>query len=117
MEFKPFWEKRIEEIKTVSYNQVNERVEKHTKQYIENGFDDSDTWGLDYHLATLILPRLKRYKEIVTGVIVFDFPLDDMIHAFDLYVNKEDYDWTDDDWKDWDKGIKAFSEYYRALWW
>jgi hypothetical protein len=114
---KPFWEHRLEEIKTASFNQSNNRIEKHTQQYIENGFDDSDTWGLDYHLAKLILPRLERFKELATGVIVIDFPLEDMIHAFDLYVNKDDIKWTEEDWESWDKGIKAFAEYYRALWW
>lgn len=32
---KPFWEKRLEEIKEASYNQVNDRVKKHTCQYTE----------------------------------------------------------------------------------
>lgn len=113
----PFWEKRLEEIKTVSHNQVRDRVKKHTQQYIENGFDDSDTWGLDSHLAELILPRLQRYKELATGVIVIDFPLDEMINAFDLYVNKDRFDWTDEEYKSVVDGFKAFGEHFQSLWW
>lgn len=117
-----FWEKRLEEIRTASFNQSGGRAEKHAQQYMERGFDDSDTWSLDTHLAKLILPRLKRYKELADETIVIDFPLDDMIEAFQLLV---DSDWS---WKGSkveiemrmekiEKGLKAFAEHYLRLWW
>jgi len=114
---KSFWEKRLEEIKGASYNQVGNRVEKHSNQYIERGFDDSDTWGLDWHLAKLILPRLKRYKELAKEIIVIDFPLDEMIDAFEIYAHKDSSNWTDKDVKSIDKGLKAFADHFHRLWW
>ena len=113
----PFWEKQLETIKKEPYNQVQNRVEKHTTQYIERGFDDSDTWDLSKHIATWLLPRLQRYKELATGVIVIDFPLDDMIKAFDLYANKDYSDWTKEEAKAVEVGLKAFAEHYTRLWW
>lgn len=33
-------------------------------QSLTRGWDDSATWDLDIHLAELICPRLKRFKEL-----------------------------------------------------
>lgn len=112
-----FWEKKLEEIKSASFNQVRDRVRIHTEQYKEQGFDDSDTWSLDWHLSQLILPRLKRYKELATGCIVINFPLDEMIDAFELYANKDSIKWDDEDIVIIDKGLKAFAEHFHRLWW
>jgi hypothetical protein len=112
-----FWEKRLEEIKTEPFNQFGDRESRHIEQYKQNGFDDSDTWGLDYHLATLILPRLIRYKELAENVIVIDFPLDEMIKAFKLYIEIDSFYWTKEDKTSISEGLKAFGEHYHQLWW
>ena len=117
----PFWEKKLEEIKIAGYNKVGNRVAVHTQQYIEQGFDDSDTWDLSNHLAQLILPRLERFKEINT--IVVDFPLDEMIYAFQMYAKMWDgdgrsqYSWTEEERYRIQQGLKAFAEHYHRLWW
>jgi hypothetical protein len=76
-------------------------------QKITRGWDDRDTWGLCYTIARFILPRLKRFREIIktknAGIPVFshkDFKydrekkkwlkiLDDMIYAFECCADEE----------------------------
>ena len=45
----------------------DELKEKYKQQRIERGFDDSELWNLDYTIASFVLPRLKRLKELNTG--------------------------------------------------
>lgn len=102
----------------------SERAEIYRKQRMERGFDDSETWSLDYTIAKFILPRLKRFKEVTNGYPgglseeEWDEILDKMIYAFDLKVNYDsDFDWKDGDQKKFDEGIKLFSEWFLHLWW
>lgn len=78
-------------------------------QKITRGWDDSDTCGLDYTIAKFVLPRLKRFREIIetkdVGIPVFsheDFKydrekkkwlkmLDDMVYAMEC-IGSEDFD-------------------------
>jgi hypothetical protein len=116
---KPFYEIELERIENTWKETHPERVKKFKQQYLEQGFCDEDTWNLDIHLAKLILPRLKRYKELATGVIKIDFPLDDMIEAFQILhdVNFDKWKLKDEKWSKVEKGLKAFAEYYFRLWW
>ena len=111
-----FWERRLEDIKNAPFNQVRDRVKLHTEQYKERGFDDSETWDLYMNLAKLILPRLKRYKELAEGCIVINFPLDSMINAFDIIV-LDKTSWTKEEQQIVDQGLKDFSEHFYRLWW
>ena len=45
-------------------NKDDDREEKFSKQRIERGFDDSETWSLRDTIANFILPRLKAFNEI-----------------------------------------------------
>lgn len=40
---------------------------KYLFQRLYRGFDDRDTWSLDYSLYRWLLPRLKRFKEVNNG--------------------------------------------------
>jgi hypothetical protein len=116
---KPFYETELERIEKDWKDTHPERVRKFKEQYLMWGFSDEDTWSLDVHLAKLILPRLKRYKELATGVIKIDFPLDDMIEAFQI-LHDVDFDkWKlkGEKWEKVEKGLKAFAEHYFRLWW
>jgi hypothetical protein len=42
----------------------DERQGKFRKKRLERGFDDSETWSLDYTVASFIIPRLERYQEL-----------------------------------------------------
>ena len=46
---------------------VSRRFWRHLYQRIIRGFDDGETWSLDYNIIKFTLPRLKRFREIVDG--------------------------------------------------
>ena len=93
------------------------------KQRIERGFDDSETWSLFYTITKFILPRLKCFREVYAG-----YPgsttseewksiLDKMIRAFEL-VLRDNSKWMDEaEEKEYQEGMKLFSEWFRGLWW
>lgn len=86
------------------------------------GWDDSETFSLDYSIAKLVLPRLKRFKEFkVNNTKVsrkYRRDLDKMIDAFEWYA-------SDDRWKQNEfemmkkhqEGLDLFAKYYGGLWW
>jgi len=116
---KPFYEKELERIEKKWGKTHSLRAEAFTKQYLRQGFSDEDIWSLDVHLAKLILPRLKRYKEVAEKCIVIDFPLDEMIRAFEIYkeVNYDAWELKGKKLSEFDKGMKAFAKHFLALWW
>lgn len=110
-------EQQLKEIDETPAYHIKGRKELFTKQLLEWGFHDGHTFDLCDHLAKLILPRLKRYKELASTVIKIDFPLDDMINAFDIIAHKEYLSWTNEEKKIVEKGLRAFADYYMCLWW
>ena len=87
-------------------------------------FSDKELWNLDKTLAEYIYPRLKRFKEIVSGRPgCFETQekwlntLEQMIVAFEL-LSREDpvLFLKEDERKDVDKGLKKFYKYYNCLW-
>ena len=44
-------------------SQDHPKWDKFTKQRLERGFDDSETWNLDLTIAKFVLPRLESFKE------------------------------------------------------
>lgn len=101
---------------------------KHLYQRITRGFDDGDTFSLDSSIATYTLPRLKRFKEIVTE----EFPsypsnmtseewikiLDEMIWFFEQYSTGEIHDITSKVYtKRMQKAAELFGKHFMSLWW
>jgi hypothetical protein len=93
-------------------------------QRITRGFDDGETWSLDKTLARLILPRLKRFKEVsITypahlSPEVWEQYLAHMIAAFEILASEETYlTMSDDDLKKIKSGLWLFHEHYLDLWW
>lgn len=74
----------------------DERAAEYRKQRIERGFDNSELWSLDATIAKFILPRLKVFRENHCGYPgqltddKWNEILDDMIVAFDIYLNDND---------------------------
>ena len=104
----------------------DELKEKYKQQRIERGFDDSELWNLDYTIASFVLPRLKRFKELNTGYPAiltedsWDKILDTMIEAFELKVNDNDDRTLEEDKivdKKMQEGFKLFGKYFLHLWW
>jgi len=73
----------------------DERWDKYKKQRLERGFDDSETWSLDSTIVRFIIPRLKRYLEVASKVIIIedDFRknIEDVIQGFEIYEEECGY--------------------------
>ena len=96
-------------------------------QRLTRGWDDSDTWSLDYTIAQFVLPRLKRFKELNIGAPsdlteeTWDEILDKMIKAMENTIKQWDEDLTEEEtekmWEETEEGHKLFGEYFSGLWW
>lgn len=91
-------------------------------QRITRGWDDSETWSLDYSLAKLILPRLVRFKQFRQNTIKdneeYLADLDKMIAAFEFLGSEERWDCYDKNkWNEVQEGVELFAEHYTSLWW
>ena len=102
-------------------------------QRLVRGWDDSDTWSLDYALAKQILPRLRRFRDLRGGgvpsrLLPCDSDkaielaqaewlaiLDKMIAAFEYCAGEGQWDSFGDP-PYVDEGLRLFAEYYRCLW-
>lgn len=111
------------------------RSVKFLYQRLARGWDDSATWSLDDHLAKLILPRLKRFKELNKHAYPGKFPgidrpdtvetfeewhevLDKMIFAFEWHAD-DDRKYGKFDETEYEKvkeGLQLFAMFYGALW-
>jgi len=93
----------------------------YTYQKLTRGFSDEVTWDLDYEIAKWVLPRLKRFKELCSGVPSnlteqeWYGILDKMIVSFELIIRWED-EWPIENDVITREGLKLFGEYFRALW-
>jgi hypothetical protein len=88
------------------------------------GWDDTETYSLDYSLAKLIIPRLKRFKELKGGCPgdltyeEWDQQLDKMIFAFEFLGSDERWGCYDEEiWDRVAQGLKLFYKRYMNLWW
>ena len=88
-------------------------------QRIVRGWDDSETWSLDYTIAKFTLPRLKRFKELngsyphQLSMKEWDAILDDIIYVFEAY-KEDNIDGCDQDRRK--KGLEYFGKYFSSLW-
>lgn len=95
-------------------------------QRLTRGFDDSATWSLDIHLAGLILPRLKRFKELNTHTYPNGLTpelwveiLDKMIFAFEYTLDESRMFGSKFDEAEYERvkeGLSLFGQYFHALW-
>lgn len=98
------------------------------------GWDDSDTWSMNITLSKLIVPRLKRFKELKSGVPCFehidpngnyaeaekywDECIDKMILAFELIADDDSTAWySAESTEKINEGLDLFRKYFSNLWW
>jgi hypothetical protein len=99
------------------------RAVKHWWQRRQRGWDDSDTWSLDHSVAKLILPRLKRFREVTIGYPgqmseqEWDAILLKMIAAFEFAASEERWSASHTEYQKHQEGINLFAEYFWHLWW
>lgn len=100
---------------------------KHFFQRCYRGFSDEVTWNLDVELATWLLPRLKRFKEI-SPVVPYDLTeqewneiLNKIILALELTITKFDNTTLEENlnerYKKVEEGINLLAKYFESLWW
>jgi len=93
-------------------------------QRLTRGWDDSETWSLDYSLAKLILPRLKRFQEIRGGHPAemtdqeWNDILKEMIGGFEFLASDDRWACPENDirYQKAQAAIELFSKYYLHLW-
>lgn len=101
---------------------MNRRCKK-KKQQIKA----QELWGLDVHLAKLILPKLKAFREMHRisypcnlknngGFEEWNNILDKMIFAFQYVVEEDKCKVYLSDYDKYEEGIKLFAEYFMDLW-
>lgn len=87
------------------------------------GFDDGETWSLDYSLAKLIHPRLVRFKLCYLNTCETDKEyqdkLDKMIEAFRFLESEERWSCSPNKakWQEVQEGLDLFAKHYTGLWW
>ena len=100
-----------------------ERGKLYRKQRLERGFDDSETWNLDCTIAQFILPRLKRFKEVLIShpmnitATEWNNILDKMIFAWEYLASDDEFKDVSDIDKKVEMGLTLFAKYYQNLWW
>jgi hypothetical protein len=101
----------------------DKREVEYSKQRIERGFDDSETWSFDTTIASFILPRLRRFKEVRGGYPSsitndeWDNILDKMIIGFDLVIKDCNGIISDEEVKQMNEGMDLFRRWFFDLWW
>jgi hypothetical protein len=100
-------------------------------QRVVRGWDDSDTWSLDYTTAKFVLPRLKRFKElsiavpsefcqngVEIGSKIWNRRLDQMIYAMEKVIQHTNVDMlSTDEINRMNKGLQIFGQHFTNLWW
>lgn len=101
----------------------DERKIKFKQQRLERGFDDSETWNLDYTIARFIVPRLACYVDIAESHILRSSEqiekTNKALVALKTIIadgdgNNIDSKVTDDDIAE---GLHCLADIFRSLWW
>jgi hypothetical protein len=101
---------------------LDERAIRFAKQREERGWDDSETWNLDHSIATFVLPRLRRFRELDfchpphMSAEAWNAAVDDMIYGMEVCAADDDFR-PEIDWERVRKGLSLFGENFRHLWW
>lgn len=101
-------------------NSGDKRWGQFKKQRLTRGFDESETWSLDYTIASFIAPRLKAFIEIYREVIVDDNNLvpraERALRAFETIAGG-DIKNDDATYKEIDEALHDFADIFMGLWW
>lgn len=120
----PYIQEKFIEAFPKAKEKLRSRDREILKTTFKQGWADDITWSLakDLSIVDFILPRLKRYKEIILSVVAeenigeLESMLNKIIAAFELCQdNVSPFD--DDQEKIYNEGMKLFVENFRGLWW
>ena len=97
---------------------MKQRTRKKWMRQYKRKMKEKDTWDLSYNFARYVLPRLKRFRQVVNGHPVKDDVktmddwykvLDKIILAFDYIVDADDW-WIFNPEYDYTSGLHFGSE-------
>lgn len=97
------------------------RTIKFFLQRLIRGWDDSETWNLDFTFAKYILPRLIEFKKLSNGIPYpyskeeWGIVLDKMIFSFQYIVAERET--TKENHETIQEGIDLFAKNFQSLWW
>ena len=110
-------------VPNVNFSLVSEddqRGPQFKKQRLERGFDESETWSLDYTIARFIAPRLKAFIEIYKDVIVDNNDLvpraERALKAFERIAD-DSVVCGIEECNEIEEALKGFAEIFLGLWW
>lgn len=104
-------------------DETDDRWNEYTKQRLERGFDDSETWSLDGTISKFIYPRLKVFLEDTKSLSChpdgIDFDewvsiLEKMIRGFELLSLDEVK--TNDECVIIEEALDLFRKHFHSLW-
>lgn len=94
-------------------DETDSRDKDFSKQRIEFGFDDSETWSLKNTIASFIIPRLERYIELYKENIMdrngFGEKCEELLWSLQNYDDGES--------ERVQKGLDNFPKIFHGLWW
>lgn len=102
------------------WNPDDNRQPEWEKERVTYGFDERETWSLDFSLGVWLYPRLCFFKEQGQGypcgltLKKWNNILDDMIDGFKEVATKELFERDNDKIE---KAYKLLSKHYSDLWW
>lgn len=101
-------------------NQDDKRWSEYEEQRLTRGFDDSETWSLDFTIAKFIVPRLERYIEIYKDTLVdhdgFLDKAERALKAFKLIATDKCV-YEPDEYKEITEALHGFADIFVGLWW
>lgn len=110
-------------IKNVNFSiEKDDEWEEYKAQRIENGFDESELWNLDYTIARFIHPRLKQFSEYVisypTGMTCEEWEdkLKQMVKAFEIIIDDNNWELDNEQVDIVNNGLDLFREHFFNLW-
>ena len=98
----------------------DKRWEQFKQQRLERGFDESETWSLDFTIASFIVPRLEEFISIYKQCIVDErgavAKMESALEGFKLVKSGETI-WGDEKREKIEKGLQDFADIFLGLWW
>jgi hypothetical protein len=100
----------------------DKREVEFSKQRMERGFDDSETWSLRDTIGNFMIPRLERYEEIAKGFLKREpemvVEIESLLNAMKLIArDKGSCIFTDEEQKQVEEGLNNFPKVFMSLWW
>ncbi len=116
-----------------NWNKGDKRQEEWKKERKEYGFDERDTWNLNYSITILVYERLKYYREFApVEMDKIDFShtyevdgekmaygtiVDRILKGFESYLGTDDIRFDEDVYKEYQECWKLLGIIMPSLWW